>query len=141
MSNTDNGPVPHAQDELPANVSDISVSRNAANGNAAASADWSLYQFKGGITVGGFGVDEYQNSRNLAGINLALYLSKSRETKKEGVDYATQGSVSNETVASNPSFEISVAELLDLVKVTYRNAFGEYDRNAVRRRSCSTRIH
>lgn len=83
MSNTDNGPVPHAQDELPANVSDISVSRNAANGNAAASVDWSLYQFKGGITVGGFGVDEYQNSRNLAGINLALYLSKSRETKKK----------------------------------------------------------
>ncbi len=34
VSNTDNGPVPHAQDELPANVSDISVSRNAANGNA-----------------------------------------------------------------------------------------------------------
>ncbi len=34
VSNTDNGPVPHAQDELPANVSGISVSRNATNGNA-----------------------------------------------------------------------------------------------------------
>lgn len=32
VSNTDNGPAPHAQDELPANVSDTSVSRNDTNG-------------------------------------------------------------------------------------------------------------
>ncbi len=39
VSNTDNGPVPHALDELPANVSNTSVSQNTANGNVVNTND------------------------------------------------------------------------------------------------------
>lgn len=75
----------------------------------------------GKIGVARFSVNEYENSKNLDGIHLALYASRAKALKKEGVVYnATQGSSDNAD-ALKPSLSLSVSQLLEFVKEAYPN--------------------
>lgn len=75
----------------------------------------------GEIGIVRFSVNEYENSNNLDGIHLALYASRSKALKREGVAYNTTQGSSGNADALKPSLSLSVSQLLDLVKEAYQN--------------------
>lgn len=75
----------------------------------------------GEIGIVRFSVNEYENSNNLDGIHLALYASRSKALKREGVAYNTTQGSSDNADALKPSLSLSVSQLLDLVKEAYPN--------------------
>lgn len=75
----------------------------------------------GKIGIVRFSVNEYENSNNLDGIHLALYASRSKALKREGVAYNTTQGSSGNADALKPSLSLSVSQLLDLVKEAYPN--------------------
>ncbi len=75
----------------------------------------------GEIGIVRFSVNEYENSNNLDGIHLALYASRSKALKREGVAYNTTQGSSGNADALKPSLSLSVSQLLDLVKEAYPN--------------------
>lgn len=75
----------------------------------------------GEIGIVRFSVNEYENSNNLDEIHLALYASRSKALKREGVAYNTTQGSSGNADALKPSLSLSVSQLLDLVKEAYPN--------------------